>query len=89
MSRCPASVDPGRHSLAILFKWKSKENGTSCTFTHWAGKVSSLRLVFLLSSEDSWTWDLREPVAVEPSPCPSKFQDLAESGPLFQSGNAS
>ena len=38
-------------------------------------KVSSLRLVFLLSSEDPGSWD---PVAVEPTACPSTFQDLAE-----------
>ena len=38
-------------------------------------KVSSLRLVFLLSSDDRGPWD---PVAVEPSTCPGKGQDLAE-----------
>ena len=42
-------------------------------------KVSSLRVVFLLSSDDPGPWD---PVAVEPSVCPSKFQDLAEPEPL-------
>ena len=44
--------------------------------------VSSLRLAFLLSSEDPGPWDPRDPVAVEPSLCPSKFHDLAESDPL-------
>ena len=43
-------------------------------------EVSSLRLAFLLSSEDRWY--PREPVTVEPSPCPSKFQELAEPEPL-------
>ena len=46
------------------------------------GKVSSLRLVFLLSSDDPGPWDPRDPVAVEPSLCPKKLQDLAESGLL-------
>ena len=56
-------------------------------------KISSLRLVFLLSSDDPGPWDPREPVAVEPSPCPRMFQDLAEPEPLdgrcirFQCGN--
>ena len=45
-------------------------------------KVSSLRLVFPLSSDDPGPWDPRDPVAVEPSLCPSMFQDLAESGLL-------
>ena len=44
-------------------------------------KVSSLRLVFLLSSDDPVPWDPRDIVAVEPSLYPSTFQDLAESGP--------
>ena len=39
--------------------------------------VSSLRLVFLLSSDDPGPWD---PVAVKPSLRPSTFQDLVESG---------
>ena len=38
--------------------------------------------MFLLSSDDPGPWDSRDPVAVEPSQCPSMFQDLAESGPL-------
>ena len=45
-------------------------------------KVSSLRLVFLLSSDDPGPWDPRDPVAVEPLLCPSTFPDHAESGPL-------
>ena len=44
--------------------------------------ISSLRLVFLMSSDDPGPWDPRDPVAVEPSLCPSKFQDLVVSGPL-------
>ena len=44
-------------------------------------KVSSLRLVLLLSSDDPGPWDPRGPVAVEPSPCPSTFQELAEPEP--------
>ena len=46
------------------------------------GNISSLRLVFLLSSDDPGPWDPRDPVAVEPSLCPSFFQDLAEPDPL-------
>ena len=34
-----------------------------------------MRLVFLLSSDDPGPWDPRDPVAVEPSLCPSIFQD--------------
>ena len=45
-------------------------------------KVSSLHLVFLLSSEDPWPWDPRDPVAVEPLPCPSKFREFSEPEPL-------
>ena len=45
-------------------------------------KVSSLRLVFLLSSDDPGPWDPRDPVAVEPLLCPSMSHDLAESEPL-------
>ena len=45
-------------------------------------KVSSLRPVFLLSSDDPGPWDPRDPVAVKPLPCPSKFQELAEPKPL-------
>ena len=45
-------------------------------------KGSSLRLVFLLSSDDPGPWDPRDPVAVEPVLCPSMFQDLAEPDPL-------
>ena len=45
-------------------------------------KVSSLRLVFLLSSDAPRPWDPRDPVVVEPSLCPSTFQDLAEPEPL-------
>ena len=45
-------------------------------------KVSSLRLVFLLLSDDPRPWDPRDPAAVEQSLCPGTFQDLAESGPL-------
>ena len=41
-------------------------------------KVSSLRLVFLLSSDDPGRRDPRDPVAVEPSLCPSRFQELAD-----------
>ena len=41
-----------------------------------------MRLVFLLSSEDAGPWDPRDPVVVEPSLCPSKFQELAEPEPL-------
>ena len=41
--------------------------------------VSSLRLVFLLSSDDPGPWD---PVAVEPSTCSSEGQDLAEPDTL-------
>ena len=59
-------------------------------------KVSSLRLVFLLSADDPGPWDPRDPVAVEPLLCPSMFQDLAESGATgargctcFQRGDAS
>ena len=37
-------------------------------------KVSSLRLVFLLSPDDPGPWD---PVAEEPSTSPGKSQDLA------------
>ena len=44
--------------------------------------VSSLRLIFLLSFDDPGPWDPRDPVAVEPSLCPSIFQDLAEPDPL-------
>ena len=42
-------------------------------------KVSSLRLVFLVSSDDPGPWDRRDPAAVEPSLCPR----------MFQGGNAS
>ena len=42
-------------------------------------KVSSVRLVFLFSSEDPGP---RHLAAMEPSACPSKFQDLAEPEPL-------
>ena len=58
-------------------------------------KVSSLRLVFLLSSDDPVPWDPRVRVAMEPSLCPSTLQDLAKAGALepeatpFQSGDAS
>ena len=45
-------------------------------------KVSSLRTVFLLSSDDPGPWDPRDPAAVEPLLCPSMFHDLAESEPL-------
>ena len=45
-------------------------------------KVSSLRLVFLSSSDDPGPWDPRDPVAVEPPLCRSMFQDLAEPEPL-------
>ena len=45
-------------------------------------KVSSRRLVFLLSSEDPGPWESRDPMAVEPSLCPRKFQELAEPEPL-------
>ena len=38
--------------------------------------------MFLLSSKDPGPWDPRDPVAVEPSLCPSKFQELAEPEPL-------
>ena len=38
-------------------------------------KVSSPRLVFLLSSDDPGPWD---PAAVEPSTCSSEGQDLSE-----------
>ena len=38
-------------------------------------KISSLRLVFLLSLDDPGPWD---PAAVEPSTCSSEGQDLAE-----------
>ena len=44
--------------------------------------VSSLRLVFLLSSDDPGPWDTRDPAAGEPSLCPRKFKDLAEPDPL-------
>ena len=43
-------------------------------------EVSSLCLVFLLSSDDPWRRDRRDPVAVEPLLCPSMFHDLVESG---------
>ena len=36
----------------------------------WLEKVSSLSLVFLLSSDDPGPWDPRDTVAVEPSLCP-------------------
>ena len=49
-------------------------------------KVSSLRLVFLLSSDDPGPWDPRDPVAVEQSLCPSTFQDLPEPEPLEMCG---
>ena len=42
--------------------------------------VSSLRLAFLLSSDDPGPWDPRDPVTVELSLCWSTFQDLVESG---------
>ena len=45
-------------------------------------KVSSLRFVFLLSSDDPGPWDPRDPAAVEPLLCPSMFHDLAEPEPL-------
>ena len=35
-----------------------------------------------LSAKDSAPWDPRNPVALEPSLCPSIFQDLAEPEPL-------
>ena len=53
----------------------------SCSFSG-IEKVSSLHLVFLLSSDDAGPWDPRDPLAVESSPCPSTFQDLAELQPL-------
>ena len=43
---------------------------------------SSLRLVFLLSSDDPGPWEPRDPVAVEPVLCPSMFQDFAEPDSL-------
>ena len=45
-------------------------------------KVSSQRLVLLLSSDDPGPWDPRDPTAVEPSLYPSMFHDLAEVEPL-------
>ena len=42
-------------------------------------KVSSLRLVFLLPSDDPGRWD---PVTAVPPTCPGKGQDLAEPGTL-------
>ena len=45
-------------------------------------KASSLRLVFLSSSEDPGPWDPSDPVAVEPSLCPSEIQELAELEPF-------
>ena len=45
-------------------------------------KVSSLRFVFLLSSDDPGPWDPRNPSAVEPLLRPSMFHNLAESEPL-------
>ena len=45
--------------------------------------VSSLRLVFLPSSEDPGSWD---PAAVQPSTCPGKGQDLAEPETLESGG---
>ena len=44
--------------------------------------ISSLRHVFLLSSEDPGPWEPRDLVAVEPSLCPSEFQEHAEPEPL-------
>ena len=41
-------------------------------------KVSSLRLVFLLSSDDPGPWDPWDPAAVEPSTCSTEGQDRAE-----------
>ena len=43
---------------------------------------SSLRLVFLFSSDDPGPWYPRDSVAVEPPLCPSIFQDLAEPDPM-------
>ena len=45
-------------------------------------KVSSLRLVFPLSSDDPWPSDPRDPVAAELLLCPRMFQDISESEPL-------
>ena len=47
VSRRPEYVDPSRYSLAILFTWESKQNGTSCMFILWAGERY---LVFVLCS---------------------------------------
>ena len=44
--------------------------------------IKSTFCVFCLSSDDPGPWDPRDPVAVDPSLCPSTIQDLAESGPL-------
>ena len=70
----------GRHGACFAVYCGRFDEGwcTSSIFILSAGKGISLRLVFLLSSEDPGPWDARDHVTVEPSPCPSKFQELAE-----------
>ena len=62
----PKIIDPLRNPTAL----RARSSGV-------LAEVSSLRLVFLLSSDDPGRWDPRDPVAVEPLLCPSIFQDLA------------
>ena len=84
VSRCPESVAPGRCSSRYCPDGNRSKTALRACSSSELEKVSCLRLVFLLSSEDPWPWDTRDPVAVEPSLCPSMFQDLAESRPLEQ-----
>ena len=82
VGRCPVLHETSRHTNVELFTWKLQQDGPSrmCSSSG-LEKVSSLSLVFLLSSDDPRPWDPRDTVAVEPSLCPSKFQELAELEP--------
>ena len=82
VGRCPEIFEPSGHfSDTVHMEIEAKRHFVHSRPLGWR-KVSSLRLVFLLSSEDPGPWDPRDPVAVEPSQCPSKFQELAEPEPL-------
>ena len=85
VGRCPEFSEPNWHSSVIMFAWKSKKMALRACSASVVGKVWIVRLVFLLSSEDFGPWVPRDPVAVEPSLCPSNFQELAEPEPLDDS----
>ena len=84
----PKGIDPIRNSSVFCSHGNRNSNRTALRACSSSGlvKVSSLRLVFLLSSDDPGPWDPTYPVAVEPLLCPSTFEDLAESGLLEPEG---